>query len=282
MNGRPSRTLLRAAIRRAAHQLLDHPLILDDPVAVSLVPEASDPSILAMLDDPAAPDAKLFRVLFATRSRFAEDRLAQAAGRGVRQYVMLGAGLDTFPWRQPTFAAGMRLFAADLPASLDWSRTRLRERGFATPVNLTFVPVDLENERLFDELSAGGFDPCAPSFFSVLGLTQFLSHGAIDAMLRFVSSRPSGSEIVFSFVPPDDDLDGDDLKGAVLSAERTKALGEPWKSRLRTADLLSRLCQIGFSDIFHLTPELARARYFADRVDMPATPKWEQLAAAIV
>ncbi len=96
--GQASRTLVRPAVRRAAHQLLDVPRILDDPVAVGLVPEASEPAVLAALDDHSGQDAKLMRSLFAFRSRFAEDRLAQAAAaRGVQQYVIVGAGLDTFP-----------------------------------------------------------------------------------------------------------------------------------------------------------------------------------------
>src|SRR5512136_521143 len=131
--GQASRTLLRSAIRRAAHQLLDQPLIFDDPIVLGLVPEASDQTILAALDDHGAPEPKSFRCLFAVRSRFAEDRLAQAAARGVRQYVMIGAGLDTFPWRQPDFAKDMQLFAADHPASLAWAQQRFRERGLATP-----------------------------------------------------------------------------------------------------------------------------------------------------
>lgn len=282
MTIQPSRTLLRAAIRRAAHQVLDRPLILDDPLILRLVPEAAEPSVLATLDDPGAPDARRFRILFATRQRFAEDRLARAAARGVRQYVMLGAGLDTFPWRQPPFAGRMQLFAADLPASLEWTQARLRARGFAIPSNLAFVPVDVERKRLGEELSAGGFASGQACFCSALGLTQFLSADAIGAMLSFVAALPAGSEIVFSFVPPDDELDGDDLRGAVLSAARTRSLGEPWKTRLRQRDLVGRLAGLGFGEVFHLTPELARARYFADRTDVPGAPRWEQLMAAIV
>ena len=134
--GQPSRTLLRSAIRKAAHQLLDKPPIFSDPIVVGLVPEASEQTILATLDDPGAPDSKLFRFLFAIRSRFAEDRLTQAAARGMRQYVMVGAGLDTFPWRQPNFAKEMQIFAADHPASLAWTQERLREHVHAQESDL--------------------------------------------------------------------------------------------------------------------------------------------------
>jgi len=127
--GQPSRTLLVPAVRRAAHQLLDTPLIFNDPIAVGLVPEASEYAIRNALEDHRRSEAMLVRSLFALRSRFAEDRLAAAAARGVRQYVILGAGLDTFPWRQPDFARGLRIFAADHVATLAWTQVRFWERG---------------------------------------------------------------------------------------------------------------------------------------------------------
>ncbi len=282
LTGQPSRTLLRAAIRRAAHQLLDNPRIFNDPIVVGLVPEAFDSAIVDTLDDPGAPEPKLFRVLFAMRSRFAEDRLAQASARGVRQYVMVGAGLDTFPWRQPEFARDMQVFAADHPASLAWTQERLRERGLGKPANLTYVPVDLEERRLPEQLAACGFEAKTASFCSVLGVTQYLGRDAIDALLGFASALSSGSEIVFSFAPPDDELDGDGVNALIHSARRTATLGEPWKSRLRASDLIEQLTELGFSDIFHLTPQLAQRRYFSEWEDMPRSPSWEQLIAAIV
>src|SRR5262249_35848391 len=127
--------MLRSAIRRAAHQLLDHPLIFNDPIVIGLVPEALEPTIRDMLDEAGSPEAKLFRCMFAMRSRFAEDRLTQAAARGVPQYVIVGAGLDTFPWRQPDFAKTMQIFAVDHPASLTWTQERLRQRGLCRPSN---------------------------------------------------------------------------------------------------------------------------------------------------
>ncbi len=117
--GQASQTLLIASIMRARHQLFDAPVVLDDPVVLKLVPEAQDPSVLTEFGESRAPMASLMRSMFAVRSKFAEDRLAQAAARGVRQYVMFGAGLDTFPWRQPDFARDMQIFAVDHRASLN-------------------------------------------------------------------------------------------------------------------------------------------------------------------
>ena len=119
-------------------------------------------------------DSILLRSLFVLRSRFAEDRLAAAAARGVRQYVIVGAGLDTFPWRQPDYARGMQIFLADHVASLAWTQVKFWERGLPKPANLTFVPLDLEQERVGETLAVYGFDLGAATFCSVLGVTQYL------------------------------------------------------------------------------------------------------------
>ncbi len=282
MSGQPSRTLLGVAIRRAEHQFLDTPLIFEDPIILGLVPELADPAAVAELRSLGEPVLVLLRSLFAMRSRFAEDRLAEATRRGIGQYVMVGAGLDTFPWRQPASNRGMAIYAADHPASLIWTHRRLRACGLERPPNLTHVPLDLEDCRIGDSLAACGFDHETPSFCSVLGVTQYLSDDAIDALLSFVASLKSGSEIVFSFVIPDEHLDGDDLDVAVRSVARTATLGEPWKSRLQPHVLLRRLNDLGFTAIFHLTPELAQQRYFAGRKDGLRAPRWEQLIAAVV
>ena len=144
------------------------------------------------------------------------------------------------------------------------------------------MPVDLEDCRLGDQLTACGFDRDAASFCSVLGVVQYLSDDAIDALLSFVASLKPGSEIVFSFVVPDEQLEGDDLEVTIRSVERTATLGEPWRSRLRPHVLLRRLGGLGFTHVFHLTPELAQQRYFAGRQDALRAPRWEQLIAAVV
>src|SRR5450432_764263 len=136
----------------ASHQLLDEPRILEDPVAVGLAPEASEQAILDATDEHRAPLATLFRSLFAFRNRFAEDRLADAVARGVHQYVIVGAGLDTFPWRQPPFAKALRIFYVDHPATLAWTTARFHERGLPRPPNLAFVAADLEEQNLADRL----------------------------------------------------------------------------------------------------------------------------------
>jgi methyltransferase (TIGR00027 family) len=280
--GQPSQTLLRSAVRRAQHQLMDAPLILHDPIAANFVPEMSDPNLLPGFGKPDDKLATLLRALFAMRSRFAEDRLEEAAARGARQYVMIGAGLETFPWRQPDFARAMQIFSVDHPDSLIWTQRRLRSRSIAKPTNLTPVPVDLERRQLGETLSACGFDDSVTTFCSALGLLQYLTNEAMDALFRTVVSFPRGSEIVFSFVVPHEELDGDDLEIATRSVAVTGSAGEPWKSRLAAHEIAARLTAVGFSEVFHLTPEAANARYFARRTDRLRAPRWEQMIAAVV
>jgi methyltransferase (TIGR00027 family) len=224
----------------------------------------------------------LLRALFAMRHRFAEDRLAEAADRDVRQYVIIGAGLDTFPWRQPHFARRMRIFAADHPASLIWVHRRLRERGVSQPPNLTHVPADLEQKQLREQLAACGFDLDSSAFCSALGVTQYLTAEAFDSLLRFAAALKPGSEIVLSFATVDEELKSHDLDAVMRSITSTGRFGESWKSRFRPSDLISQLARLGFRDVFHLTPELAQERYFIGRQDNLRAPHWEQLIAARV
>jgi methyltransferase (TIGR00027 family) len=280
--GQASQTLLIASIMRARHQLFDAPVILDDPVVLKLVPESQDPGVLTEFGDSKAPMASLMRSMFAVRSRFTEDRLAQAAARGVRQYVMFGAGLDTFPWRQPDFAKNMQIFAVDHPASLIQTNRIFRERRFARPPNLIRVPLDLEQGRIEEQLAACDFDRDTATFCSALGLMLYLEDEVVDEILRFVLSLPPSSEIVFSFVPPDDDLDGIDLKIASRAAAKFATIGEPWKSRVQPRATAERLMGLGFGGVFHLSPELAQAQYFSGRSDKLTAPHFEQMIAAAV
>jgi methyltransferase (TIGR00027 family) len=262
--------------------LLDEPRILEDPIAVGLVPEASEQAILDAAEDHRAPLPTLLRSLFAFRNRFAEDRLAEAAARGVCQYVIVGAGLDTFPWRQPTFANALRIFYVDHPTTLAWTMARFRERGLATPPNLSFVAADLEERNLAKRLDESGFEREVGAFCSVLGITQYLGRDALEALFRFAASLPAQSEIVFSFAPPDDDLEGEELVAAIQSATLTETMGEPWITRLRPSEAFGLLTCFGFGEVFHLTPKRAQQRYFDGRGDMLKAPRFEQLMAATV
>ena len=280
--GQPSQTMLQTALLRAAHQVLDEPRIFDDPIAVDLWPEASRDAILREESRYRTPVLTVRRAGVVLRSRFAEDRLAAAATRGVKQYVIAAAGLDTFPWRQPGFACEMRIFVADLPESLAVLQDCVRRRALPQPANLTYVPIDLERKELLGPLVAAGFDPRLPTFCSALGIVQFLTPDAVDALLTFAARRAKGSEIVFSFTPPDDELGERELKGVHESQVRTRSYGEPWLTRLRPGQLTARLSQLGYSDIELLTPDLANHRYFHSRADGLSSTSSGQMMAATV
>jgi methyltransferase (TIGR00027 family) len=280
--GQASQTLLIASIMRARHQLFDQPAILNDSVVLKLVPEAQDPHVLTEFGESSAPMASLMRSMFSVRSRFTEDRLERAAARGVGQYVMFGSGLDTFPWRQPDFAKDMQIFAVDHPASLIETNAVFRQRRFARPANLVRVPLDLEQRRIEEQLAACDFDRNMATFCSALGLMLYLDDEVVNDILRFVVPLPSSSEIVFSFVPPDDDLDGVDLEIARRAASKFATIGEPWKSRVQPRLMVERLISLGFGEVFHLSPELAQAQYFSGRSDKLIAPHFEQMIAATV
>ena len=280
--GRPSRTLLGPAVRRAAHQLLDAPLVFSDPIAVGLIPEADAETIRAQLADHQTANSILLRSLFVLRNRFAEDRLAEAVSRGVRQYVIFGAGLETFPWRQPEYAQNIKTFVSDHMSSLIWSQTKFWERGLPKPTNVAFVPLDLEQNNIAAQLSEFAFALDQPAFCSVLGVTQYLDLASAEKLMGFAASLKRGSEIVFSYVPRADELAGPDRELASTSAQRAEFVGETWKTRFSTSELIAHLDTLGFSSVMHLTPDDAQARYFGGRQDSLKAPVLEQLIASIV
>jgi methyltransferase (TIGR00027 family) len=278
--GQPSQTLLVPAVARAAHQLLDAPLILNDPLAIGLVPEASREAILGAVDDHRATAAMLCRSLFTLRSRFVEDQLETAAVRGVRQYIMLGAGLETFPWRQPDFARDMKIFFCDHPSTLAWAQSRFRERALVAPPNHTIVPVDLEERRFGRQLAEFGFAQEVPALVSMLGVTQYLTAQTIDSLLGLFASLSASSEAVFSFNVTDDELNGLELDEIRAGAAYGGAIGEPWLTRVPPAEMIERVRRFAFREVFHLDPDQAQRQYFAGRGDGLMAPCREQLIAA--
>lgn len=275
--GAPSSTALGAAVQRAVHQVVDHPRVLDDPLAVRIVGAES-----AAMQAAADRQSRGLRAYIAMRSRHAEDRLAEAVARGVRQYVLLGAGLDTFGCRNPHEASGLRVFEVDHPATQAWKRGQLAAAGIVPPPSLAFVPVDFETRRLEDRLRDSGFDPRQPAFFSMLGVVVYLTEDAMNATLRFVASCAAGSGITFSFTLPPSRL-GD---AALASRERSMAvmaaLGEPWRTFLEPKTVPGRLLALGFGAAAVLTPAQANRRYFGDRADGLRVPASSHMADAVV
>ena len=281
----PSMTAEGAAIMRALHQQFDgEPKILNDPISPRLFDAQSDfyKSRLELLERLPELTRLRLRTGFVLRSRFAEDCLAGKYREGLRQYVLLGAGLDTFAYRQPPWASSLRIFEVDHPATQQWKRKRLAEAGIGVPNNVTFVPLDFEKVSLSNGLAQAGLDSGAATFFSMLGVSQYLTEAALDETLNFVLSAPGGSEIVFSFVAADAILDAADVALAREFTARFAAIGEPWLTRFLPEHLAAKLTAMGFSRVFHLTPEKANERYFQHRTDGLTAPILEQMISATV
>jgi methyltransferase (TIGR00027 family) len=267
------------ALLRAVHQVLDgEPKILDDPIALRLLDPAASDHIRKHAERFAGDGARALRSHVVLRSRFAEDRLAEAVARGVRQYVVLGAGLDTFAYRQPAWARELAIFEIDHPASQDEKRRRLAAGGIAIPGNVRHVAVDFELEPLPDALVRGGVDVTAPVFFTWLGVLMYLTEAAGDAVLRAVSALVPGTEIVFTFSQPE----APRPSAAPSLAQRAAEIGEPWLTRSDPRELEAKLRAFGFSRAGFLEPADAAALYFRGRTDGLPPPRRASIAWARV
>src|ERR1700674_2198985 len=196
--GEPSHTARGAAAYRAIHQTLEGGAIFSDPFASKIL----DDETRARLDETAAdPSLRPMRLFIAARSRFSEDTLAACVARGVRQIVVLGAGLDTFALRNPYAGQGVRVFEVDYPATQAWKRQSLAQAGLAIPSSLTFAPVDFERQSLAEGLTAAGFQADRPAFFQWLGVAPYLTREAVSLTLDFIAAVPE-SEVVFDYAEP--------------------------------------------------------------------------------
>lgn len=262
--GTPSRTALGAALHRAAHQLVDHPPVFEDPLALPIVGGA-EATLRAGLARRSTPAAAALRAFTAARSRFAEDCLAEAFARGVRQYVLLGAGLDTFAYR--CGLDGLQIFEVDHPATQAWKRERLAQAGIAVPDRVHYAPVDFERETLVDGLARARLDAARPAFFAWLGVTPYLTREAVLGTLAIVARGTcAGSELVFDFATPV----GDDPRALAASAAlagRVAAVGEPLRSAFAPEALAAELAALGFARCELAGTAALDARYFQGRAD---------------
>jgi len=249
----PSRTALGVAIHRAVHQISEGGRVFADPFARPILGADAD----ALIARRPAAEHRHMRLFVAARSRFAQDRLAAAMARGVRQAVVLGAGLDTTALRNP----GLLTFEVDHPATQDWKRRQLGQMGLALPEGLRFAPVDFEHQVISDGLAEAGFDAAMPAFFIWLGVVPYLTRDAIEATLAFVSSLP-GSEIVFDYSEPPENYPPRQRKYVLALAERVAALGEPFQSHFEPPQIAAVLKSSGFGEIEDLGPREIGARFF--------------------
>lgn len=249
------------AIRRAAHQIADPPSVLNDPIALRLI----GPGYENDLERAMHPVGRDFRAFMAARSRYAEDHLAQAVAAGVRQYVILGAGLDTFAYRNPF--PQIRVFEVDFPATQEWKRFRLHEAGIAMPENLTCVPLDFEHKALADGLRESGVDFAVPAYFSWLGVVPYLTLEAFRATLATVAVLPSGTGLSFDYAFPPESLGPKRREVFDRLAGRVAAAGEPFRLFFRPEEAEAELRRAGFQRVEQADHEVLNALYFHNRAD---------------
>jgi methyltransferase (TIGR00027 family) len=249
-NGGPSRTALVTAYARAYHQIADRPQIFTDPLAARLLGVTTEE--LAELGTPgtdhligAGASDRPRRLFFAARARFAEDAVAAAIAAGVRQVVILGAGLDTFAYRNPR--PDLRVFEVDHPATQAWKRERLATAGIDRPETLTFVPVDFETRTLAAGLESAGFKRTDPAVFVWLGVVFYLTSDAAKATLEYIAGQAQPIEVVFDYLQPA--TTDEDRAYQRARADRLAGAGEPLFSYFTPDDIAAQLRALGFTGV---------------------------------
>lgn len=253
------------AIERAAHQQLDRPLLLADPLALRII----DPGDARRLQEQPGRHrglvSRLTRSMVVVRSRIAEDEIAAAAARGVTQYVVLGAGFDTFAYRHTL--PGLTVFEVDHPATQRVKRERLLAAGIAMPRSCIMVSIDFDTESLGERLAAGGFDPARPAVFAWLGVVMYLDTPDVFSTLRYIASVQVPTTVVFDYAIPPASLSWTTQIFYRRALARLSASGEPWRTFFLPAPLREELLALGFTDVEDLGRDDIDARYLANRDD---------------
>jgi methyltransferase (TIGR00027 family) len=262
----PDSTAVRVALWRAMHVQVDPPPhVLEDEIGLKLV--APDDGWRRRPDmDPHA--TRLFRASIVARACFIEDLVAEQAGRGVGQYVILGAGLDTFAQRRPEIASGLQIFEVDQPGPQAWKRQRLIELGFGIPEWLRLVPVDFEaGGSWLERLKTVGFDAGQPAVVASTGVSMYLTKDAIAATLRQIAALAPGSTLAMTFLLPLELADPEVRPGFQLAEKGARASGTPFLSFFTPTEILTLARGAGFRQVQHVSAAALTQRYFAGRTD---------------
>lgn len=262
----PESTAARVALWRALHVLADAPPpVLTDTVGLELL---APPDGWRDRGDMHPQGTSTFRASIVARARFIEDLVEAEAARGVGQYVILGAGVDTFVQRRPELASRLQVFEVDQPAPQAWKRQRLMETGYGVPDWLHLVPVDFEADWDWRaRLQAAGFDAAKPAVIACTGVSMYLTRDAVAATLRQVAAFAPGSTLALSFLCPFEMADPEVRPGLEMSARGAAASGTPFISFFTPDDMLALAREAGFATAQHVSADDLAARYFAGRPD---------------
>ncbi|HET9959864.1 MAG TPA: class I SAM-dependent methyltransferase [Polyangiaceae bacterium] len=267
----PENTAARVALWRALHVQADAPPhVFEDVVGLALVGPDAD----WQKRPDMSPFTRPFRASIVARARFVEDLLERQVATGVAQYVILGAGLDTFAQRRPELASRLRVFEIDQPGPQEWKRKRLLELGLGIPSFLRLVPVDFERgEAWLEQLAAAGFDPTVPTLVASTGVSMYLTKAAIATTLSQVAALAPGSTLVMSFMLPIELAEPELRPGIEAAARGARANGTPFVSFFTPDEMLSLARDAGFKKVEHVSAEALAERHFAGRTDGLRPPK---------
>ncbi|GGU96245.1 S-adenosyl-L-methionine-dependent methyltransferase [Streptomyces albospinus] len=279
--GAPDSTAVRTALWRALHVQIDPPPhVLKDEIGLRLAAPGDDWRRRPDMDPHAT---RGFRAAIVARARFIEDLIAEQADRGIAQYVILGAGLDTFAQRRPEVTSRLRVFEVDQPGTQAWKRRRLVELAYGIPDGLRLVPVDFEaSEDWLEKLAAAGFDPSRPAVIVSTGVTMYLTKDATATTLRQIAGLAPGSTLAMTFLLPPELLHDADRPGLRTSKEGAQASGTPFISFYTPSEMLALAREAGFGDVRHVAGDSLAERYFADRADGLRPSSGEDLLLATI
>jgi methyltransferase (TIGR00027 family) len=262
----PDSTAVRVALWRAMHVRVDPPPhVIEDEIGLKLVAPDDD---WRRRPDMDPQFTRPFRASIVARARFIEDLVVEQAGHGVEQYVILGAGLDTFAQRKSAIASRLRVFEVDRPGPQAWKRQRLIELGYGIPEWLRFVPVNFEaGDSWWERLAEAGLDASRPAIVASTGVSMYLTKDAIAATLRQVAALASRSTLAMTFLLPLELADSEVRPGLELAEKGARASGTPFISFFTPAEILTLAREAGFREVQHVSADTLTRRYFASRTD---------------
>ena len=280
IEGGPGYTATLAAVGRAIHAESDRPLVADH-LALALAGEAGATLLAQLRNQLPEASRQTFGLAFAVRTRFVEDAVEVAIQEGVAQYVILGAGLDSFAYRRVDLVGRLSVFEVDRAAAQAWKRRCLADLGVTIPPTVRYIPIDHETDELLKGLLDAGFDLAAPAIVSAIALTQYLALPAVERILQLVASLAAGSRLVITYVVPAAELSEMAAAGLAWTMSQAEERSEPFLSLFRPDDFDRLLLGSGFARVDQVGPAQLVQRYLADRPDAQLTGI-ERLATAYV